>query len=297
MLGAQRPDGAWTDFSFPYFGQSDVWTTAYIGWRLATLPPRWRTPDVGPALERAVRLVFRRRRGGWGFNDLMPVDADSTAHAVLLLEAVGAAVPERAYRVLADHQQADGGFATFRRQPGMPLDWCTSHPDVTPVALLALAQRAGSAEVSPLSRAMSERALQDGASGALAAFWWNLEWYTLAAWARYWQVSGCTEVPDRLVRRVSGGTGRNALDQAFLLELQSWLGLRAEAEATATALSRLQLDSARWPVESDLRMSPHLRGGVDPPESCSTGALYGTMATVWSLALYHDTAGAETPSA
>jgi hypothetical protein len=287
VLAQQRHDGAWTDFAFPYFGESDTWVTAYIGWRLGTLPARWSSRGVKSALERAVRFLLTKWRGGWGFNDLMPVDADSTAHAILCLKAVGAVVPERAARVLMDHRQADGGFATFRPQPGMPPTWCVSHPDVTPIALLALAQFTDDPRTTGVSVETIDLALLEGTTGRLPAFWWNLEWYTLAAWARYWRQHAVAKFPQHLIDEIASGAARASLDRALLLELQVGLELHEQAAATAAVLRSSQLDSGWWPAGPELRMSPHLRGGVDPPDSCAAGALYGTAAGASSLAGYH----------
>jgi hypothetical protein len=287
VLGKQRQDGAWADFAFPFFGESDTWVTAYVGWRLSTLPDRWCSWDVKRALESAVRFLMRKWRGGWGFNDLMPIDADSTAHAILFLKAVGAMVPERAVCVLRDHRQADGGFATFRRQPGMPATWCVSHPDVTPTALLALDRLNGEHWRIGVSAEAPSSALLTGTTGRLPAFWWNLEWYTLAAWGRYWRHHNLATFPQSLVDEIASGTARTNLDQALLLELQVGLDLQEQASVTAAVLRRTQGDAGLWSAEPDLRMSPHLRGGVDPSDSCSTGVLYGTIAAASSLAGYH----------
>lgn len=137
VLSLQANDGSWTEWALPP-GSSSTWTTAYVGYKLRHLPldlAALATPHIAPAAQWLCDQSFAD--GGWGYNATVGMDADSTSYAILFLASIGLQVPDAAYTVLASLQGADGGFATYP-QIGAPHAWNVSHPDVTPVALLAM---------------------------------------------------------------------------------------------------------------------------------------------------------------
>ena len=105
-------------------------------------------------LERAVETLVASQRvdGGWGYNETVPSDADSTACVLLLLALMGRerSTCRRAASCLVMHQRREnGGIATYR-EPGpirrfmgvgrwMRFDgWCRPHTEVTATAGRAL---------------------------------------------------------------------------------------------------------------------------------------------------------------
>ena len=102
------------------------------------------------ALERAGHALLARQKasGGWGYNEDVPSDADSTAWILLFLRHLGCsgAAADRAASCLVRHQRgANGGVATssepgpIRRFMGLGrwvpcTGWCMPHTEVTAVA-------------------------------------------------------------------------------------------------------------------------------------------------------------------
>ncbi|NMG08664.1 hypothetical protein [Brasilonema sp. UFV-L1] len=113
LLEAKDPQGWWQDF---YLGRrpSDEWITAYVATALAALPDT-RVRDI--VMETWELFKSRcRPTGGWGFNVLIPEDADSTGWVLQLANAVGAGDSEFAQKArvfVREHLQPDGGMSTY----------------------------------------------------------------------------------------------------------------------------------------------------------------------------------------
>jgi squalene-hopene/tetraprenyl-beta-curcumene cyclase len=137
ILSMQAEDGSWTEWALPP-GSSSIWTTAYVGYKLRYLPLKL-AAIAAPRIAAAARWLSDKEFAdcGWGYNEAVGSDADSTSYAILFLASAGLQVPNAAYTLLGNLQCADGGFATY-----LPIcepdSWNVSHPDVTPIALLAL---------------------------------------------------------------------------------------------------------------------------------------------------------------
>lgn len=118
----QHEDGHWSDYELPV-GASDQWVTAFAGSAMA--------PVDREAAERAADWLLTRRTyaAGWGFNGITGPDADSTAFAIDLLDALHREVPSRDREFLLRHWR-DGGFATYDTDDA----WGMPHADVTPLA-------------------------------------------------------------------------------------------------------------------------------------------------------------------
>src|SRR5579862_3356209 len=97
ILSLQSDDGSWTDWKLPP-GTSAIWTTAYVGYKLQLLPGDLR---LKAAWSRHASTRFLAENqfedGGWGYNEAVGSDADSTALAILFLASEGQAVTELAY--------------------------------------------------------------------------------------------------------------------------------------------------------------------------------------------------------
>ncbi len=170
-MGLQSADGSWTDWELPP-GNSSIWTTAYIGYKLRLVPTDLKTRTASArrvASEHLLEEVFQDF--GWGYNKAVGSDADSTALAVLFLASEGRQAPEPAYSRLRQFQSSDGGFSTYPFQ-GNPNSWVVSHPDVTPVALLALLTKY-SANASFVCRGIDYIVRQRTAEGLWNSFWWD----------------------------------------------------------------------------------------------------------------------------
>ena len=85
ILGQQNTAGNWTEWELPP-GQSSCWTTAFIGYKLRLLPPDLSTRAINARKRAAEWLVQAEfEGGGWGYNETVGADADSTAYSMLFL--------------------------------------------------------------------------------------------------------------------------------------------------------------------------------------------------------------------
>lgn len=188
LLKTQGADGLWRDFRTPA-GEASEWPTGFIGTALV--------------LAEADRSAFRRATetlvanqnddGGWGYNEHVPSDADSTACVLRFLVLMGhrGSSVERAVRFLCAHQRAeDGGIATYRESgpirrfmgvgPWMRFrGWCQPHTEVTAMAgraLAAASPRERRAEVDAAWRFVRSRQCSDG---SWSSYWWTSAHYTV----------------------------------------------------------------------------------------------------------------------
>jgi squalene-hopene/tetraprenyl-beta-curcumene cyclase len=174
LLSARDSDGWWHDFDVA--GPSDAWITGYVATALALSG----NDEALSAARNAWRLLARRDpyRRGWGYHRRVPVDADTTAWALLLAQAIGVRQSlrvARARRFLARHMRPDGGVATYSwngpisRFTGLRshfAGWCSSHTCVTAVA--------GSLQALPgRDRALEFLRARQAPHGNWHAYWWH----------------------------------------------------------------------------------------------------------------------------
>jgi hypothetical protein len=169
IINSQSADGAWTEWNLPP-GRSRAWATAFVGYR-TRLVPAAQQPGLATARAAASEWLIAHQfdGGGWGYNEWVCADADSTALGILFLASLGIEAPESSYTRLRQLQRVDGGFATYD-EPG---SWGAPHPDVTPIAVLALLTK--DARSSPCVERGLEyvRRQRDDESGLWHSFWWT----------------------------------------------------------------------------------------------------------------------------
>lgn len=267
LLANQGRDGLWRDFDTPA-GEASVWPTGFIAAAL-------RSAAIGvDALVRAAHALAATQNddGGWGYNEDVPSDADSTAWAMLFLSQMGCheGACRRAVSCLGRHQRAkSGGIATYS-EPGairrfmgvgwwMPFwGWCRPHTEVTAVAGRALtaclAGRGGSATDSAWRFVLS----QQNATGDWSSYWWTSPHYTTAQAVDFAVIRGERDV----VNRAAGWALRNQADfagSAFATALS--LSILVNADADAGAIDRgvqdlvaLQQADGGWPSQPIMRI-------------------------------------------
>ena len=177
----QSKDGLWRDFLTPA-GEASLWPTAFIGTAL-------HTAGLGAsALQRgaAALIALQDSAGGWGYNEQVPHDADSTACALLLLTQVNCPeeARQRAVSCVLSHQLPDsGGFATYRKPDPirkfmgvgawMRFDgWCQPLTEVTALAGRALAKSGIGSGSAPLQAAWQFVRARQRPDGSWASYWW-----------------------------------------------------------------------------------------------------------------------------
>jgi hypothetical protein len=135
LLSCQFADGHWEDYELPV-GRSDAWITGYVGLALVNVERYGFHARSEQAVRRAASWLFENRSysAGWGYNAITGPDADSTGYALQLLNKVGYTITNKDEEWLLARWQPDGGFSTYEGQGA----WGKAHPDVTPVAFMAL---------------------------------------------------------------------------------------------------------------------------------------------------------------
>lgn len=144
----KQKDGSWRDFYSNFHGQSIDWVTAYVANRLI---------DSGVALRHLKKtakfLANRQINGGWGYNDIAPQDADSTANTLEFLSNYTNDFKKEiddGIQFLLAHQTESGGFKTYTERNLRASErfskesnlegWCNECVDVTLNATRALNQ-------------------------------------------------------------------------------------------------------------------------------------------------------------
>jgi hypothetical protein len=273
ILRHQSGEGSWTDWALPP-GPSDYWTTAYIGARLSGLPRPFRS-RTGPAVRAAAHWLARQEGdgGGWGYNDKVGCDADSTANAILFLAREGFTVKARSYERLLGFQRPDGGFSTYPWDEGLG-SWGGSHPDVSAVAAQALLPLLGS-DSDVLRRATGYVVKQRDPAGIWNSFWWPSPLYATEASLSLLRATRTQVDLGQVCRTLLGMTPANAFESALLIGclLHAADGPRSDrAEELADRLVAEQLPDGSWASTPILRVTD--RDCTQPWECPDPGPVY-----------------------
>ena len=283
MLARQGRDGLWRDFLTPA-GEASEWPTGLIGAALHLAGADARS------LQRAADALVAKQNndGGWGYNESVPSDADSTACVLLFLARSGyrGGACGRAASCLARHQRRDsGGIATYsepgpiRRFMGVGRwmrfnGWCSPHTEVTATAgraLAALAAAEGSAEADAAWRYVRS---QQRADGSWSSYWWTSPHYATLQAAELAASMGDRDAVGRAAEwALRGQTGDGAWSapgaatSAFATGLSLSVLLRAATsghpvERAVSRLAALQEDDGGWPSHPILRIP--LPGDLEP---------------------------------
>lgn len=250
LLRQQQEDGGWEDYHSLPVGPATEWVTAFVAAALL---------DTGD--ERARRAATRavdhllavhcspEERGGWGYNAATGPDADSTAWTLAGLRRTDRPLPPAAVAFLVSLHRDDGGFATYPRNDG----WGCSHPDVAPLAVLALP----APQRQPLLASVAAYSLRTVCpDGSWPAYWWRGRHYST-----YWNrafLAAMGRTPPRLhiAPTDSSRQVETAFDLAWVLATALLEGDSPEAVAEwAQQLVRGQHGSGQWPGGLDLRVT------------------------------------------
>jgi hypothetical protein len=270
ILSKQAQNGSWTEWALPP-GSSSAWTTAYVGFQLRHLPPELAGAAV-PRIAAAASWLSAHEfaGGGWGFNEMVGADADSTAYAILFLASVGQPVSATAHSLLAKLQGADGGFATYPAL-GEPNSWNESHPDVTPLALLAMLTQPAP-DRSALQRGIKFVVRHQTPQGMWNSFWWKSDLYATAASLALMDAAGIGMPPATALRQIEPA---NAFEAALLISSLLYLnqdGWDGKLRDLTDQLIRQQLPDGSWSSAPILRIT---RRDCDQPWATGdAGLLY-----------------------
>jgi len=173
--------GLWRDFESRTHGESVDWVSSYVG--LCLLESGIPASD----LELTANSILKRQNEeyyGWGYNEKIVPDADSTAFSILFLSHFGYDL-ERAKDFLLAHQKSYGSFGTYipelidrycsqsswaKRIGNNSFEgWCSGIPDVTATALQALGNDKEAVEYMKTHQANG---------GFWRAYWYNNDIYS-----------------------------------------------------------------------------------------------------------------------
>ena len=283
MLANQGPDGLWRDFLTPA-GEASAWPTGFIATAL------YLALTETSALERAAATLIASQNDddGWGYNETVPSDADSTACVLLFLALTGHRGDSgaRAAACLVGHQRSEnGGIATYR-QPG-PIrrymgvgrwwrfhGWCGPHTEVTAMAgraLAALQPQVRGPETAAAWRYVRSRQRPDG---SWSSYWWTAPHYATLQAVELAQLLGDRGSIDRAAKwatalqlRDGGWSAPGATTSAFATALGLSILLDAGAsgrpvEQAILWLAALQDKDGGWPSHPIMRIP--LPGDTDP---------------------------------
>jgi squalene cyclase len=267
LLANQGRDGLWRDFDTPA-GEASLWPTSFIATAL-------HSAAIGQgALERAADALATRQNadGGWGYNEDVPSDADSTAWTLLFLARMGCheGSRHRAISCLIRHQRAEnGGFATYS-EPGpirrfmgvgrwMPFwGWCRPHTEVTAVAGRALMVCVPGGRGPAADSAWRFVRSQQNETGDWSSYWWTSPHFTTAQVVEFATTRGEQDVVDRAAEWVLRNQS-DAASSAFATAMAVSILVRADADAGAIdravqdLVARQQADGG-WPSEPIMRI-------------------------------------------
>jgi squalene-hopene/tetraprenyl-beta-curcumene cyclase len=283
LLQKQGRDGLWRDFLTPA-GEASSWPTGFIATSLHL------ADCAASALGRAAAALFvsQNEDGGWGYNEEVPSDADSTACVLRFLALMGlhGGGCRRAGCCLASHQSAQsGGIATYA-EPG-PIrrfmgvgpwmsfrGWCHPHCEVTATAGCALAAL-GDGWSHEAQAAWRYVGLRQRSDGSWCSYWWSSPHYATLQAVEFAvsldQHGAASRAGEWAIRCQDDDGGWSVPDAgtsvfATALSLSVLLKTRAHVRPIQRAIDRLaafQQEDGGWPSHPIMRI-PH--PGVRDPD-------------------------------
>lgn len=283
LLTQQSAQGSWTDWQLPP-GESLIWTTAYVGYRLSSLRGIHRSSAEG-AMWRAAHWLLAREfsGGGWGYAEGLPRDADSTALAILFLTSQRLPITERTWERLREFQNPDGGFATFTPHAGVG-SWALSHPEVTATALMALMAEDPSSSES-IKRGISYSRKQMTPARLWDSFWWNSCLYATESNLRLLRrasFEGDMSLTRTALRSIRPG---NSFEYALAILSLLYAGSATNApelNESVEALLSAQIQDGSWPSVPILRLTN--RDCPEPWTRADAGPLFADQNRVFTSA-------------
>ncbi len=234
--------GLWLDYHLAS-GQGTHWPTAFVG---AHLAPAARGLGLLGPVRAWHALVTSRRPDGWGYNDNVPADADSTAWAAILARLVGKSGSQaaaEARRSLAYWRVPGGGYSTFRAgdriadvvlADGDLSGWRSAHCCVTAAATVAATRPRRDAVRFILDTQQDD--------GSWPGYWWLRNEYPTYIALR--ALSRVNDVSSNEISRTWERAVQYLVDHETVADLPE----RERAFATACRLHSLSLAARRGSV-------------------------------------------------
>lgn len=283
ILQKQRPDGSWVDWKLPP-GESSIWTTAFVGCRISRLPIHLRNQA---ASARAIAANWLESKmfsdHGWGYNEEVESDADSTALAIQFLASENKSIANACYRRLENFQRCDGGFSTYSDAVNLG-SWAMSHADVTPAAVLAMMTRSGTTCDSRIRAIQFVRRSQTQ-FGLWESFWWTSPLYSTSESLSLLKSTHIEIDGTQTTVSLSQIRAQHAFESALLissvLSLPGWPSTQRVYDLVADLLEQQQSDGS-WKSGPMLRVTR--RDCVEPWKSGDPDELFGDQNRLFTTA-------------
>lgn len=246
LAAAQRADGSWRDFQLDV-GESSSWVTGYVAYHLRHTPQTV-YPSIGVMTHKALSFLQNSQgsNGGWGYNEQVVCDCDSTAYAILALHMHGLVAVTPATTFLRKHHIGNGLFATFRHKSGSH-PWSLPHPEVGATAIAALCDRTLAVEFLRHARAEMNR------FGRLAAFWWEDDAYLLWAIVMMAKSFNLESSLAFMLEHIRKYVAKSAFSHGLLGQALLVLGERSIALRHWNTISNIQMSDGSWMPSAGMR--------------------------------------------
>lgn len=184
LVSLRGENAMWSDFDIGMAGPSDHWVTAFVCEALS---------DDTDAITDSIDALQRRQRsdGGWGYNERIVSDADTTALSVLsLFKQAGHFDLAGAEAFLWSHRvESPTGFSTYndpsaltamyqlqtKRELSNFSGWCGAHTEVTAAVVEALSSI--STKHAPDLQFISDTFCESFDSLTLWTGYWSIDWF------------------------------------------------------------------------------------------------------------------------
>jgi len=206
LIHKQGDEGAWRDF-YLGVGVGSQWVTGYVCHMTADLAA------LSTSHHRAIEWLKStvKSGGGWGFNEDVPADGDSTANVLLCMrlfpELFSKELQDETTAFLAAYfsQNKHGGCSTYLPIPQEMRTvetsmirngsgWCAAHPSVTALAIEAMLETPEiGAESKTLQTAVKYLSGIQNDVGFWPAYWWDGYMYATNRAARVFHQFGMLE--------------------------------------------------------------------------------------------------------
>ncbi len=291
LIASQDEDGMWRDYALDV-GVSTSWVTSFVLLGLESVRSHLFNPELRRSIFAACDALRRviRRSGGWGYNESVADDCDTTAHVVLALRQAQAAVPPSAIERIRQFEVTPGLFRTFLEKP-TDHSWGLPHLEVSAVATLALGE---AHRIHGFWCAVSTELEQ---ASHWDSFWWASPAYVTyaVAWALAPHAAHY-HIRALLQRHVAACLSDSCLLSLALTGMAAcYVGALEVADKTAIRLVRLQREDGGWAGSNYVRYTDAdctenwiaNRHAAGPIVSDSRG-LFTTAAVVRFLSEYSD---------
>ncbi len=249
FLESQCHEGLYTENFGLSHGDSTAWSTAYVARLLQQIDPE--------RVKGSVEILSNLQNidGGWGYNDSVPSDADSTANVLLFLKQSGLIDEEKyshAIKFLKLHQHENGGISTYTQENLQAMGyrgegWSMPHVCVT--ALVAEVFE-GDEKEKALHFLQSQRQFD----GSFPAYWWASDVYAT------YQAMKIIGADSQVIEYFKSIGYENIFDLSIKIQALASLGL--DTETLVNELLKKQQEDGGWSSSPILKIPrPEIKPG------------------------------------